>query len=97
MNICLIISSRSIQVWTTKITSINRFFFDRFKKIFCNFVHNDFSFHSLNIRFDCDSSIFRMIDKSWSFFDFDFDFVFEILFNHDFCFDYYFKSFFVMR
>ncbi len=60
-------------------------------------MHNDFSFHSFNIRSDYDSTIFRMINWNWSFLDLDLDLVLEILFNHDFCFDYCFESLFTMR
>ncbi len=98
MNICLIIFSRSIRIWTTKITSIDRFFFfDRLWKIFCNLVHNDSSDHNFSIRFDYDSTISRMINWSWSFFNLDFDLVLEIILDHDFRFDYCSESFFVMR
>jgi hypothetical protein len=38
-----------------------------------------------------------MIDWSWSFLDLDLDLVFEILLDHDFRFDYCFKSLSVMR
>jgi hypothetical protein len=38
-----------------------------------------------------------MINKSWNFLDLDLVLVFEILFDHDFRFDYCSKSFSVMR
>ncbi len=60
-------------------------------------MRNDFSFRSFNIRFDCDSTIFRMINENWSFLDLDLDLVLEILFDHDLRFDYCFESFSVMR